>query len=90
MLYIRKSLPVRYVLLTAGTMYMALNAVRSIFLFLVIGTVPVAFIYYQWKGLRDTADVEQQKKNRRIRSIMIGLLTLTLVFIISKRHGWVG
>ena len=85
-LYARKSLPVRYVLLTVGTIYMALNAVRSIFLFLVVGTVPVAFIYCQWKGLRDTADVEQQKKNRRIRSIMIGLLTVTVIFIISKRH----
>lgn len=85
-LYVRKSVPVRYILLTAGTMYMTLTAVRSAFLFATVGTIPVAFIYRYWKGLKDTEDAEQQKKNRRIRSILIGLLTVTLIFIICKKH----
>ena len=85
-LYARNSLPVRYVLLTAGTMYMTLTAVRSAFLFAAVGTIPAAFIYRQWKGLQDSKDAEQQKKNRRMRSILLGLLTVTLILIIYKRH----
>jgi hypothetical protein len=86
LLYARKSLPVRFLFLTAGTMYMALTAFRSIFLFTVVGTFPVAFIYRHWKGLRDKENNEQQKKTKKIRSILIGLLTVTLILVIFKRH----
>lgn len=83
-IYARKSLPIRYVLLSAGTMYMALTAARSIFLFLVIGTAPLAFVYRACKGIKEPDDAEQKKKNIRIRLILIVLLAGSL-FIFGVR-----
>lgn len=84
--YARKSLPFRYILLSAGTMYMALTAVRSIFLFLVVGSVPLAFVYRQWEGLKATDDADQKRKNMRIRSVLLVLLSFSLILFFIKRH----
>lgn len=51
--YARKSLPFRYIMRSAGTMEVQATY-SSIFLFLVIGSFPLAFVYRQWEGLKDT------------------------------------
>lgn len=84
--YARKSLPFRYIMLSAGTMYMAMTAFRSIFLFLVIGSFPLAFVYRQWEGLKDTDDADQKRKNMRIRSVLMVLLSVSLIVLFIKKH----
>ena len=48
-IYARHKLPLRYLLLALGTGYMAASSIRSLFLFLVIGTLPLAYILKYWQ-----------------------------------------
>ena len=47
--YSRKKMPVRYFLLSFGIMLMALQTYRSIFLFLILATFPLAFAFKDWR-----------------------------------------
>lgn len=44
----KKNLPLRYFFLTFGLMFLASQAVRGIFLFLMLGTFPLAFALKDW------------------------------------------
>ena len=49
-IYTKKTMPIRYSLLTFGLMFLAFMSIRSIFLFLIIATFPVAYAYKDWKS----------------------------------------
>ena len=50
-IYGKKRVPVQYLLLFLGTALMAMYAVRNEFLFLVLGTFPLAYACREWKSV---------------------------------------
>ncbi len=47
--YARRKMPLRYLLLAVGTGLMALMAVRSVFLYLLFGTLPLGYVFRDWQ-----------------------------------------
>lgn len=56
--YSRKKMLVRYFLLSFGIMLMALQAYRSIFLFLILATFPLAFAFKDWRPFDGNSQLE--------------------------------
>ena len=47
--YARRKMPLRYLLLAVGMGLMALMAVRSVFLYLLFGTLPLGYVFRDWQ-----------------------------------------
>jgi len=68
-IYARHKVAVRYILLTLGTMVMAMSSLRSLYLFLAVGLYPLAYVYREWQGLSNTH--APTAKAIRLRKVLI-------------------
>ena len=86
-IYARKTLPLRYVLLTGGTALMALSAYRNICLLFLLGIFPFAYVFKDCKLLtfNTHCGTPTYKSSYRLRCGLIVLLLLTLSFIFYKQ-----
>ena len=81
--YARHKIAIRHLLITLGTMWMALSSFRSLYLFLAVGLYPLAFVYRDWQGL---TKVNTSTDNLRLRKILIVLIDCIFVWMIVNQH----
>lgn len=81
-IYARHKVAVRHLLITFGTMIMALSSIRSLYLFLAVGLYPLAYIYADWHGLSRKTDAVA---DWRWRKLLILLINGTFIWIILNR-----
>lgn len=76
-LYARRALPLRYQLLALGTGFLALQALRSLLLFLLFGTLGIGYLFRKWHERKQAASFP------RLRN-----LSILIFLLILCRHGW--
>ena len=84
--YVRHKIAIRHLLLTLGTMFMALSSFRSLYLFLVVGLYPLAFVYRDWQGL---TNVNASTDNLRLRKILIVMIDCVFAFMIVNEQDYI-
>ena len=83
-IYARNPLPLHWILLFAGTAFMAFLAVRSVFLFLIAGLFPLAFILHRSSFKKAESKATTWKRTWPIVTLMSLAATLGLLFILEK------
>ncbi len=83
-IYAQHKLPLRYLLLALGTGYMAASSIRSLFLFLVVGTLPLAYILKKWHQV-DTIKRISWKKFCMQGGLMVVVIIISL-YEVAKSH----
>ena len=79
--YARVKVPIRYICLTLGLSCMAFSSVRSLFLFLLLGTFPFSYIFRCWQPVREeAADGEKGAEHRR--DLLMLIVSLSTVFML--------
>lgn len=75
--FMKRKTPLRYILLSIGTAYMALSATRSLFLFSLLGMFPLA---YSFQGYRFSQPVHgvQSAKDYWIKNICMLMLLMAI------------
>lgn len=81
-IYRKGSYRLRYFLLTLGTTYMGISAIRSYCIFLICGLIPLSYYFKDYK--LKTLEKRNDKKTLLIRKILIGLITVVFIFDIFK------
>ena len=84
--YARHKIAIRHLLITLGTMWMALSSFRSLYLFLAVGLYPLAFVYRDWQGL---TKVNTSTDNLRLRKILIVLIDCFFIWMIVNKHDYI-
>ena len=90
--YAKIKTPLRYVLLSLGTGYMALSSIRSMFLFVLLGLFPMAYIFRNMKigQVKRALTAAEEEKKFRFRNFCIGLTLLALCVGIYQNPGiWI-
>lgn len=77
-MYARKPAPLQYVLLTLGLTVMGFQAVRSLFLFFVLGTFPTAYLLrtVNFSSIADLISVRENSGSLKHSLLLISLLIL--------------
>jgi len=83
-IYARNPLPLHWILLFAGTAFMALLAIRSIFLFLIAGLFPLAFILHRSSFKKAESKATTWKRTWPMVILMSLAATVGLLFILEK------
>lgn len=83
-IYARNPLPLHWILLFAGTAFMALLAVRSVFLFLIAGLFPLAFILHRSSFKKAESKATTWKRTWPMVILMSLAATVGLLFILEK------
>jgi hypothetical protein len=83
-IYARNPLPLHWILLFAGTAFMALLAIRSIFLFLIAGLFPLAFILHRFSFKKTESKATTWKRTWPMMILMSLAATVGLLFILEK------
>ena len=76
--YGRKSVPLQYVLLTLGTAYMAMAAIRSELLFLVFGTLGAAYVLREKKFAASVGGNIRRRLTVALTVFIVAVLVLTV------------
>lgn len=83
-IYARNPLPLHWILLFAGTAFMAFLAVRSVFLFLIAGLFPLAFILHRSSFKKAESKATTWKRTWPMVILMSLAATVGLLFILEK------
>lgn len=83
-IYARNPLPLHWILLFAGTAFMAFLAVRSIFLFLIAGLFPLAFILHRSSFKKAESKATTWKRTWPMMVLMFLAAIVGLLFILEK------
>ena len=85
-IYVRHKLMISHMLLTMGTMVMALSSIRSLYLFLAVGLYPLAYVYREWQGFswENTAS-----HDLRLRKLLMLMISGVFVWAIVKRWEYI-
>lgn len=83
-IYARNPLPLHWILLFAGTAFMAFLAVRSVFLFLIAGLFPLAFILHRSSFKKVESKATTWKRTWPMVILMSLAATVGLLFILEK------
>lgn len=83
-IYARNPLPLHWILLFAGTAFMAFLAIRSIFLFLIAGLFPLAFILHRSSLKKTEPKATTWKRTWPMMILMSLAATVGLLFILEK------
>lgn len=83
-IYARNPLPLHWILLFAGTAFMALLAIRSIFLFLIVGLFPLAFILHRSSFKKSKSKITTWKRTWPMMVLMFLAAIVGLLFILEK------
>ena len=84
-LFARHKVPIRYVLLFAGTSYMALSAIRSGFLFYLFSTFSLAFIFRGFK-FSAKSSFSITPKVCALHTILLSSISYLLFYHLKKMH----
>jgi hypothetical protein len=74
----------RYYLLTLGTAYMAISAVRSYAILIICGLIPLSYYLKDYK--MKTIEIKNDKRTLLIRKILVVLLAVLIIFVIFQKN----
>ena len=72
-IYSKKSIPIRYFLITFGFMLLAFMTTRGIFFFLMLSTFPIAYAYKDWKSTIVSGSSIFSKPNMLLPFVILGV-----------------
>ncbi|MCR5758504.1 MAG: hypothetical protein K6F95_11445 [Selenomonas sp.] len=84
--YARHRIAIRHLAFTLGTMVLALSSFRSLYLFLVIGLYPLAYVYRDWQGWKEP---KPQTDNLRLRKILMLLIIIAFLWILINKYAFI-
>jgi hypothetical protein len=77
----------RYYLLTFGTAYMAISAVRSYAILIICGLIPLSYYLKDYK--MKTIEIKNDKRTLLIRKILVVLLAVLIIFVIFQKNKFI-
>lgn len=79
--YARRKMPLRYLLLAVGTGLMALMAVRSVFLYLLFGTLPLGYVFRDWQEKQGSVRWRQACGQMLLLAVLILVVNGILLYM---------
>lgn len=86
-IYRKNNYKLRYYLLTLGTAYMTISAIRSYSIFIICGIVPLSYYFKNYKI--KTIEKKNDKKTLLIRKFLIVVLVVSSILVIYKKNTYI-